>query len=1196
MKRSLFAPLLACALFCVHESLAQNSLLASEDWVTDSPSGSIFRKISVQTDPSDNVYVAGHLLNGSGNHDIIIQKLDNTGALLWEETYDGPGSGEDFAAALFVDGSGNVYVTGATTVSPTVGFSIVALKFKGGGAFEWAYVYNNGSINSPLAGGTAIYDDGTYTYVTGSCFGSTTSADFVTIKLDTDDGSEVWSTKRDKNNLRDFPVAIQVRPTTVTARGVAEVSPGAFMSAGATHDKTTGVDTGMDVAGDTVAGINDIFDVVTDADGNTFMAGTTYSPTSGYDWLMLWIAPGEVENLRITETSSGNADDRALAVLMDIDGNFYVAGYFTVAGEGKNIGLAKYTTAGDLLWKRTYNGEANTDDIALRMSPNPNGMGGVFLTGYVHNGAYSDYVTIGYDANGTVMFQKEFDSPFGLDDIPTDMIADGNSLTVVGNCKNTLGQFKPYIVNYRIQQRNLDLALDTVGDPMFARNEMIVRFHPHVVNTSFVNSPKTIINLAELVPPSVIEDMSDKTGYNFDDDNRGDIWAQKIFVDLDTTDTISISRTGNRIQMPTLWSAFVIHLAADDSTLSGITDSLNLLPEIIQYSHLNFVGEPLAVPNDDYYGEQIGLKDNADDPGGIGIESAWDIQKGEDKVEIGFYDFEMDWAHPDFGDGTYNGSVVKGWDFCNGVPLSQITVPASSHGTNVGGIVAAIKENNNGIAGIAGKDLAVAGSGAKINSYKIIRNDVSIALVSDIAYAIHWGASDAGTYGGGLEIQNHSWAIKQGATYYNPNVTINQQHIALLKDAVRLAWQNECVFVAGRGNSSSTGALYPSCYSDSWVISVGASGDDGDYKASGSNGLPAGFGSSYGRNMDVIAPGVTGLVYTTGGAPTGYDDICTNILSDYTCAAGTSVSAPHVTGAAALILSEQNSSIPHHFSNLTGEDIENLIQITADHSKGTNPTDYDDRSGWGLLRMDELMPIIKAPEYRVMHFLGVDPDQKNISLESSNVTINILEQYGTFSPGYYIADKYSCTVSFQDDITPAVLINSWPRFSGAYGFSGVTNEIYDDSYNNHASLVMSFSQVTSLFSFYFYYIKFAQGSATPINKWIPHDTVKTFTPYSYWVYDSTWAGTSIQEYDLGQMHIFPVPSSDIVTVEFLGTNPEKITLELLSVEGKAVLTRPVFVPNGKGTVQVDVSQLSKGIYFLRADFGTYMRTKKIIVQ
>src|SRR5207248_2098788 len=85
----------------------------------------------IALDGSGNIYVAGASLATwgspvnafSGDNDAFVAKLDSTGNLTWN-TFLGS-SGTDFGYGLAVDGSGNVYVAGyssATWGSPVTAF------------------------------------------------------------------------------------------------------------------------------------------------------------------------------------------------------------------------------------------------------------------------------------------------------------------------------------------------------------------------------------------------------------------------------------------------------------------------------------------------------------------------------------------------------------------------------------------------------------------------------------------------------------------------------------------------------------------------------------------------------------------------------------------------------------------------------------------------------------------------------------------------------------------------------------------------------------------------------------------------------------------------------------------------------------------------------------------------------------------
>ena len=87
-----------------------------QQWVTNytGPSNVGFA-VAIALDGVGNVDVTGSSLDsGEIYTDYATIKYDSAGQEQWVMRYDGPGSGGDFAHALAVDGSGNVYVTGTS--------------------------------------------------------------------------------------------------------------------------------------------------------------------------------------------------------------------------------------------------------------------------------------------------------------------------------------------------------------------------------------------------------------------------------------------------------------------------------------------------------------------------------------------------------------------------------------------------------------------------------------------------------------------------------------------------------------------------------------------------------------------------------------------------------------------------------------------------------------------------------------------------------------------------------------------------------------------------------------------------------------------------------------------------------------------------------------------------------------------------
>jgi len=204
--------------------------------------------------------------------------------------------------------------------------------------------------------------------------------------------------------------------------------------------------------------------------------------------------------------------------------------------------------------------------------------------------------------------------------------------------------------------------------------------------------------------------------------------------------------------------------------------------------------------------------------------------------------------------------------------------PDATHGTHVAGIIAALRDNNLGIKGVANHVL--------ILPVRAVPNGDE--RDKDVANAIRYAADN------GAKIINMSF----GKGY--------SQNKKIVDDAVKYAISKDVLLIHAAGNENANldkGGNYPTKtyegnngFAAAW-IEVGASGplNDSTLKASFSN---------YGKMMvDVFAPGVQ-INSTTP-------------LSTYELQDGTSMAAPVVSGLAALIRS--------YYPNLTALQVKEII-------------------------------------------------------------------------------------------------------------------------------------------------------------------------------------------------------------------------------------------------------------------------------
>ncbi|CAG9620626.1 Subtilisin NAT [Sutcliffiella rhizosphaerae] len=193
----------------------------------------------------------------------------------------------------------------------------------------------------------------------------------------------------------------------------------------------------------------------------------------------------------------------------------------------------------------------------------------------------------------------------------------------------------------------------------------------------------------------------------------------------------------------------------------------------------------------------------------------------------------------------------------------------NGHGTHVAGTVAALN-NSTGVLGVA--------YNADLYAVKVLNSSGSGTL-SGIAQGIEWSISN------GMHVINMSLGASSGST--------------ALQRACDNAYARGIVVIAAAGNSGAIGNQntigYPARYSS--VIAVGAVS---------SNNTRASF-SSVGNELEVMAPGVSILSTTPG--------------NNYASFNGTSMAAPHVAGAAALIKAK--------YPNMTNVQIRDRLRNTA---------------------------------------------------------------------------------------------------------------------------------------------------------------------------------------------------------------------------------------------------------------------------
>ena len=358
---------------------------------------------------------------------------------------------------------------------------------------------------------------------------------------------------------------------------------------------------------------------------------------------------------------------------------------------------------------------------------------------------------------------------------------------------------------------------------------------------------------------------------------------------------------------------------APEQTREAIA-ALNARPDVL-YAEPDYVLVKEALPNDARFPEMWALRNTGpgQTTGGVAgddikAEQAWNITTGSSNVVVGIVDEGIDINHVDLAaniwtnpgeipnngiDDDGNGYVddVNGWDFfhddktvfdgAGNFPVDQ----TDSHGTHVAGTIGAVGNNGTGVVGVNWN--------VKLMSLKFIGPSTGDTIDAIKAYNYAktmrqlWESSGH-TKGANVRVLNNS---------YGPSfITATGNYSQAASDAISALNSAGILFVAAAGNrntNNDTIPAYPANYDFPNVISVAAT--------TSADGLPS-FSNVGLQKVQIGAPGVSILSTTPNNT--------------YSVLSGTSMAAPHVSGAAALLCAA--------YPNLSVQQLRSLIIYNGD--------------------------------------------------------------------------------------------------------------------------------------------------------------------------------------------------------------------------------------------------------------------------
>ena len=1138
-----------------------------------------------------NVIVVGNTQVTPGDPDVLVTKYSSGGTLLWQQTFEGTGNGPDYGTAVAIAPSGDIVVAAAVTNTGN-NMDMAVLRYSSGGTLLWSSSWNGAGNQIDVPTSIKLHGNAE-AYVAGTSYASAIDLDFALVKFSYT-GSVLWSSYYDYAGLIDVATGVEldsIGQPIVTGASAAAIDTWDF--AALKFDATDGAPLDTIRVSAPGAGIDQATEFRKDPAGNLYITGSrqlngqrdmqTVKLTSAF--ALAWVA----------NYDGGNGDDIARTVASDNSGTVYVAGQSANASGGTDMTTCKYDASGNQVWtKRITPQQAVWQAGARKMAVTTDG--GVVVSGTIFNGTSKDLITVKYDAAGKLLWTKTYDGLDGSEDEALGLLTDANgNVFVSGRSTSTNGAVYT-TVKYSAYRREPTIASDTSGTMHCVADEVIIRFANAVVDSAFTATrDRQWGALDEVVDPAVALAVEQCLGYGAT--GPGPI-ATKMYRQMVITDTFSISRGGDTLRMPKFWNTFVVGTppGADLDSVLARLDSLAAASGSLLYASRNVAFERFWLPDDPLlYRQQSLVPDQTYPNAHINMEDAWDIQKGRPEVRVGIVDEPVDGNHEDFGDnlmGWYEHGLDEPWMTDYNAWYGE---PFGYHGTACAGIIGASSNNGIGIAGIAGGDDN--SGGCALISVVIAAYGQYNSLV-DIAAAIVAASGDLGDFPDylGCHILNNSYGVfLLDPPYYAQSPALAQ--------AVWFAYRNECSFVAARGNwipgsvQQITTISYPANYGggelpDNGVLTIGASGSDGEYMRPGNND---GIGYSMYGGLDVIAPGTVKVVTSTMSEEANFIG-CESLPEGYDCFRGTSAAAPHVAGVAALMMSE-HSMANGAYNDLCPEDVEMILEKTATDIVNiyqSYPVGYDPKNGWGRVDAGAALEQVSEPYWLYHSEDATAATYNTVPGQTFQIGDGLFSLYQPddwgLTTGTYTADRVETVLTYHVLLDPsAEIIDHWVRESAHIGFDddpfsfGNHHVDYTFTYvNAHEVIVTATTNAWHL----------TNGPDGPVNQWLPDVPTKLRGAFSLHVHGPGLIVTGMEEPLEDISLVYPNPVSEVLNVTFPKHLGAIERVSIVDAVGRVVLDRPL--RGAVARLSLPVANLTAGTYNLRYIGSHEVSTTKFI--
>jgi uncharacterized delta-60 repeat protein len=298
---------------------------------------------AIAIDASGNVYVTGYSFGSGFNYDYATIKYNSAGQQQWAVRYDGSGHGDDKAAAIAVVGAGSVYVTG-TSYGSGLNYDYATINYNSSGQQQWVARYDGPANSDDEAAAMAIDGVGNIC-VTGYSADSNTTSDYATIKYNPS-GQPQWVARYGSEagagggaNAIALDASDNVYVTGLIS------NPGMHSDYGTIKYDSFGQEQWVARYNGTANSDDEATAIAVDASGSVYVTGRTNITDplgGGGDYGTIKYDSFGQEQWFALYAGAGNYTDWPVAIALDGSGGVLVTGFSYGSGTGFDYATLKY--------------------------------------------------------------------------------------------------------------------------------------------------------------------------------------------------------------------------------------------------------------------------------------------------------------------------------------------------------------------------------------------------------------------------------------------------------------------------------------------------------------------------------------------------------------------------------------------------------------------------------------------------------------------------------------------------------------------------------------------------------------------------------------------------------------------------------------------------------------------------------------